>query len=801
MVAVALVALSTLFFEVLLTRIFSVTLWYHFGFLSISLALLGAAASAVLCYLYPEFLAGDGHLRNLAISASLFSVTAPGSVIYHVSTQLPGFENAVGFYAAFGTQLILLFFSFFFAGLCISIALFRYAEQVGTVYSFDLIGASLGSLLVVPLMYRWSPISLVFVVSSLGFVAALFFVRATTGRSAAQMLLGLGAVAGLVIASVNDSWHLFEVHTIKSYARSGLQKQEGEKLFEKWSPVSRVAVRAGEVHLAIGPALMATNDAGAPTVLPRFDGDYEAVQPMLGDPLLASFRLKENAEVLIVGVGGGRDVLAALASNQKRITAVEINPIMGDLVTRHFADYIGRIFEDPRVTLHIQEGRNFVAGSDDRYDIILFSMIDSWSSAAAAGAYVFNENSLYTIEAIHDFMTHLEPDGILSMTRYFAWNEALRLTNLFAQYLDDRGIDDVGERIMVVRNRLKRPNAVVLLKNGRFTREEAETMLEIARRSDSMVLHAPHLTESELAPSELSGPFRAIVNPGALGKTREQIVDQHPRDISAPTDDRPFFFYTKRPLDLFRFDPREHAARRLALPLLYGMAVVFGAIALITVFLPLYLRSRAEIREAPQRVRSLVYFAMLGAGFMLIEISLIQRLTIFLGHPTWSFVVVLAAILFSSGLGSLFSARWPDPNPRVLCAVLAGIVALVFFYAVVVYDQFIELMWLGKSGRILVSVVTIAPVGFLMGMCFPMGIQIVRRFHATLVPWGWGVNGAFSVFASVFSIVLAVSAGFKAGMFVGIGCYAVALLITASLARDAAGPVLRGGRHGRPVTD
>jgi hypothetical protein len=168
---------------------------------------------------------------------------------------------------------------------------------------------------------------------------------------------------------------------------------------------------------------------------------------------------------------------------------------------------------------------------------------------------------------------------------------------------------------------------------------------------------------------------------------------------------------------------------------------------------------------------------MLGAGFMLIEISLIQRLTVFLGHPTWSFVVVLATVLFASGAGSQFSARWSSPEPRILARILLAIAALVLFYVFVAYDQLIDWMWLDKVARIAISVAMIAPAAFLMGMCFPMGIQIVRRFHESLVPWGWGVNGAFSVFASVFSIVVALAAGFKAGMLLGVACYAVAFAI------------------------
>jgi hypothetical protein len=372
------------------------------------------------------------------------------------------------------------------------------------------------------------------------------------------------------------------------------------------------------------------------------------------------------------------------------------------------------------------------------------------------------------------------------MTRYYNWDEALRVAALFATYLDSQGLEDVDPRIMVIKNNLPQPNATVMLKNGRFTRKQVEKLVEIAGQTDSTILHAPHLAARQLAPLRFRHFFRTLLNPQALGMTRERFINEYPRDISPPSDDRPFFFYTQRWRDMFRINPSEHPARRLALPLLYSMMIVLGGIAAVTIFLPLYLRSDTGIREAPFRLRGLSYFAMLGTGFMLVEISLIQRLTIFLGHPTWSFVVVLTTVLFSSGAGSQSSARWSEPEPRVLGRVLLGLSALLLFYALVVYDQFIDLMWLDNSARIALTVVAIAPAGFLMGMCFPMGIQIVRRLHASLVPWGWGVNGAFSVFGSVFSIVLALAVGFRATILVGVACYAVARLLVGSLPRDLA---------------
>jgi len=790
---VALIAFATLLFEVLLTRIFSVTLWYHFGFLAISLALLGTAAAAVLCFVFPERLAGASHRGALALCATLFGLAAPAAVAFHTRVQLPGFESPGAFYAIFGSQLVALFLAFFGSGLAIAIALFRWASHVGTVYSFDLLGAGLGSLLVVPLLYRASPLALVFAVSAAAFAAAGLFL-AGSSRRGRPLAAGAAALIALGLTGANDRAGLLAIGSVKDFSRKRLQRPEQDVLLELWSPMSRVAVLAPPRGTAASAGgYWITNDAAARLALRRFDGDFDALADLRADPVHAAHHLRPGANTLVIGAGGGADVLAALAFGQPRVTAVEINPAIGAIVTDHYADFIGRIFDDPRVTLHIQEGRNFVAGSPERYDVIQFTMIDSWGGAAAAGAYVFSENSLYTLEAIEDYVEHLAPGGLLSITRYYDWDEGLRLTNLFAAGLERLGHRDADQRIAVLKKTRgsARPVVTALLKNGTFTPEESRALRGLARETGAELLYAPHLPAQALASRGIDRYFRAVVAPGETGRTRSALLAGFRRDLSAPTDDRPFFFFTRRARDLLRADPTEHAARRLAMPLLYGMTATFAGIGLLTIFAPLYLRSREAIRRAPHRRSCLLYFALLGSGFMLVEISLIQRLTVFLGHPTWSFVVVLATLLFATGLGSLFSTRWPGPRPDVLAAVLAAVAALVAVYALFLYDQFVAWMVLDRTVRILLAAGVMTPAGFLMGMCFPMGVQIARRFHAALVPWGWGVNGAFSVFASILAIAVAIHAGFRATLLAGGACYALAVALVLGWRGSSARGLLR----------
>jgi hypothetical protein len=593
---VGFIALATLLLEVNITRIFSVTLWYYFGFLAISLALLGIAAAGVLCYLFAKRLIESDYSKHLIRFSVLFALFTPIAIYFHLKTDLSRFSLFhADFYLILGVQLLLLFISFFLAAMCITIALFRYSAKINTVYFSDLLGASIGCLIVVPLLFHFSAPSITFVASIFACLAALAF-SFESNLHWIKLLLGALTAIFIVLFLVNDRWDLLKVVTIKSYGASTLQEHETNKVFEKWSPVSRIAVFAPRNKTYKGQefqTMRVTNDAGAPTLLYRFDGDFSKAGYLKADSRQIVHHIKPNSEVLIIGSGGGADVFASLLFNQKKVTAIEINPVIGKLVTENYADYIGRIFEDPRVRLHINEGRNFVAGSKDLYDIIQITMIDSWA-AAASGAYLFSENTLYTYEAVQDYYTHLKEDGILSVTRYFYWDEALRLSNIFIQYLIDNDVNEIEKRlIVVVESERKYRRATVLLKKGVFIPDEISTVVNTVRQYEYSVVYAPQTVKENLDSSANANTFRALIDPKEYGQeSREDFIKSYPKNINPPTDNRPFFFFMRYFRDIFRSDPEEHAARRIALPLLYGMFISFGLIGILTIFLPLYLRHR-----------------------------------------------------------------------------------------------------------------------------------------------------------------------------------------------------------------
>ena len=780
MFGVSLIAFSTLLLEVDLTRVFAVTLWYYFGFIAISLALLGTGAAGVLCYVYRERWTGDNYRRHMGAFSIALAVLCPLVLLMHLSSDLSGYTLQQGmFLAILGLQLVGFFTLFFCAGMVISIALFRFREEVGVFYFFDLAGAALGSLAVIVLLYQYSAPALAFVVSTASLLAALVFLAPIIRPAMRALLVALFA-ASIVATAVNDDQALLTVATVKSYASQGIQSVEERKVFEQWSPVSRVAVFAPELGRSGRSRMRITNDAGAPTTLHQFDGNWSNADWVLKAPGNVGLHLRPSGESLIIGSGGGMDVLSALRFGNQRITAVEINPVIANLVTGRYADYIGHIFEDPRVTLHVQEGRNFAAGSRDSYDLITITMIDSWAGAAA-GAYIFSENTLYTYEAIRDYYRHLKDDGVLSVSRYYTWDEALRIVNTYLTYLTDQGVPDPQSRIIAVvgPHRVYR-SATLLLRKGPFTAAEVRMVAALAARNGFKILHAPFAVPAAVQEGRSAGNFfRQVVQ--ATTDERAALVANYRRDVSPSTDDRPFFFFMDRFGDLMNAERSEHPARRLALPILYFVFVLFAVLAVVTVFLPLWLRRELKIREIPQRTRILLYFAGIGVGFMLVEISLIHRLTVFLGHPTYSFVVVLFSILLASGIGSLLSERLAEKR---LLPLLAGVVLLVGIVALSIYDRLTGLMWLEFPARVAVSIALLAPVGLLLGMCFPLGIRWARRAHDHLIPWAWAVNGVFSVFAAAASLVVAINFGLKAMMLAGAACYLGNLLLLLSVGEN-----------------
>lgn len=443
---------------------------------------------------------------------------------------------------------------------------------------------------------------------------------------------------------------------------------------------------------------------------------------------------------------------------------------------------MGRIFDRPGYA--VVRGRPYP--DLRRYAVVPLRFPGDFSGVGGGnGGYIFNENNLYTQEAIDDYLAHLNEGGVLSITRYFKHDEAIRLANTILAALEKQGIQDGHQRLVAVLENGPRERATLLLKNGRFMPEEVEACAAAAKSSRDFLLYAPGIGSERLYQSAEADTFRSLIVPAEYGlASRAVVVATYPKNITPSTDDRPFFFFTLRLTDVFNPDMTTHGARRMALPLLYGSVLFLGLVAAATGILPLALSRKGRLARTPGRGAMLVYFACLGAGFMLVEMALIHRVTVFLGYPTYALVVVLTTILCAGGLGSLTAGRWAShPQPGKLLTILAVASSLLIVFAFTAFDRLIALMWLPDAARIALAVAAVAMPGYLMGMCFPLGLPLARVLDERLVAWSWGVNGAFSVLGSSLSLVLALNLGLKATLLCGAGCYVLAAVAVTTARR------------------
>jgi spermidine synthase len=767
---IACVSAASLLLEVTLTRVFSLTMWYHFAFMSVSLALLGSAAAGVFLYLSQRFFPSSRLGVQLPWMALLFSL----AILFCFMAQL-GIPFVPNKSLAGGMNMLLIFailaVPFFLGGMCLTLALTHLSQQVSRLYFADLGGAALGCLLALPALANLGAPGAVIAISLLAAGGAAFLAFAQEARRVRQLTV-LWAIFLVVILLVNARFNLLRVVFVKG-------ELEEPALYERWNTFSRFVIfpprhdqrppgwGISDTYKGdYGGHMVLDIEAAAETELLAYDGNPSSVEFLRYDVTNLAYHLKKDAQVLIIGPGGGRDVLSALLLGQREVTGVEINPLIVDAVRNRYGDYTGHLYNDPRVNIVIDEARNYIARSQARFDVIQASLIDTWA-ATAAGAFALTENNLYTTQAFQTYYRHLNDDGILTMSRwYFDWRpeETLRLVALALSGWRSAGVQDPSAHLMLV-GRLLNPVgerqglATLLMKRSPFTEEEISQIEEWATQMEFTIFYTP-LTKADSRVAAL-----------AAAPDIEAYCAAYPQNISPPTDDRPFFFNTLRLRDLFTSPT-----------LLTGLLLLVAFLTLSTVLAPLILFARERVSGMSGVGRLVLYFAGIGLGFMLLEMPLMQRFILFLGHPTYALAVVLFSLLLFSGLGSLSTQGLFGERLRTRRRMaLIGVLVLGAVYLVALPVTLVQLIGLPLGLRILVTVLLLAPLGLFMGMPFALGVTFARESeHAALIPWLWAVNGSASVLSSVLAVVLATTLGFKSAMAAGLIAYALVLVIQLS---------------------
>ncbi len=771
----ALVAGTVLLYEVAITRVLSVILWYHFAFLSIALAMLGLGLPGVWFALRPP---RAGTLRTALLTAG---VAVPASII--ALFKLGYFTPAIGgLFPSLGnllqTTLLLalacVFVPFLALGAAVCILLLQApGRAIGRMYGADLLGATLAAFAVVPLM-RYIPTPLLIAGAGVLPLCAAALVCRPRPRSA---LVIVAAVAACM------AWgEPFQLRYGKQY------REPKDLLYERWTPTARLTVFPNIFFLddketgfvwgmgtnfdfagAKIEQLWLEQDGSAGTPITKHATDPDALEYLFYDVTSVGYQAGAPARACIIGAGGGRDILTALRAGVTAVDAVELNPHIIDAVSGPFGEFSGDIYHRPGVTGIAREGRSFLTYAAGDYDVIQISLIDSWA-ATAAGAYALSENYLYTVEAMRLYWSRLSADGLVSITRWTRGPrqlESTRIALMAAHALDLEGLAAPLDHVAVVQASAM---GTVLVARHSWTGERLARLRAVCAER-GFTLHWP------------AGDADDLAAPLVVRTLRGGTAALHASgfEIAPPTDDKPFFFQNvpifgrTQWLESDALSTNDHAAVLLRL-LLSIMTVVTVALF----FSPFLLARRLE--RHPGFWRGSGYFACIGLAFMLAEAPWVQRFILYLGHPSYATTVVIATLLLGAGLGSITAARVPVAVVKRFGFLLPLAVAgLTLAFA----PLFTATLGLPFPARVALTALALGPVGFLMGFAFPVGMV---QFGDGNKAWYWALNGAASVLATVFSLALAMTVGFTRVSLLGAALYVAAWLLLPTRAYEAAAP-------------
>jgi hypothetical protein len=771
--AVFVMSLSSLLLELALTRLFSVILFYHFAFLAISIALLGLGAGGVFAYLTKEWLA-RWSTRRIGATVSLLSAAVVVAALVIVLRMSVSLELSLRNFIKISEIYLLCAVPFFGTGLMFSVAFARETWRIGTLYGADLVGGAAACLTIVPVLNFIGGPNAVLAAALLMSVAAVIWAEGRVRRRAILAVIGV-----LALITLNYSGKLIDIKYVKGNRQSPTE-------FRRWNAISRV-----EVDNIPGGAKVIAIDADANTYMVSQDPkDWDSGnQPswLKSSPPAMVNALRPRGDYAIIGPGGGMDVLRAVASGSPSVTGIEINPLIADTLMRGiYKDYTHGLYLLPQVHMNVSDGRSWVRGSHQQFDVLQMTLVDTWASTAA-GAFALSENSLYTVNAFREYFQHLKPDGIVAITRWeFARpREALRVVSVAMDALHHLGVADTRKHFIVVSDGPLRSDGipvVVLAKKSPFTpEEEARVRAHLAQFKNLNALYLPS--------DPGSSAFQQLIgsnDPVAFSRTYDFNVQ--------PVDDNsPFFFFTIKLGDLLRHAVAKGIDFKVNAGVAVLMMVFIISIIAVAAFLILPLVVASSRRPNP---RPLFYFVMVGLGYILVEIAFIQRFVLFLGHPTYALTVVVFLMLLASGAGSMVSRRWLTDTQRVRVPLVAIFLALLV-YLFALPPVLANLVQLPFVAKLFLSALMLGPLAFAMGMPFPTGLRALSGAGEDTVEWAWALNAGASVLGSVLAMVVAIQWGLNVTLAAGAVSYIVALALvgqfgvvqrrmTAARATDAA---------------
>ncbi len=817
--AVFLVSIVLIAFEIAVMRVFSVGSWSNFGSMVISIALLGFGAAGTILTFFRERVARRAQ-SWLQTSCMLLSPSMAGA---HIASQHIPFNPLFIVSDPMQIAWISLFFivyslPFFIGALFIGVSFMCLGSRIHHLYFWNMCGSGLGGFAILGCMYIFPPDTLCIPIFVIAFVAGLFSVVRVDPVSLekhvfpkhlfATCFTSIISIAAVLLAGDIHVSDFKSVSYVRTYPDSKLE-------YYSHGPSGVVHVYSSSYfHFAPGLSDNATMslkkfpekafmglfiDGNGPIgIMRKLDTAEEGYIDYL--PMSAPYAVMQHPDVLLVKLGGGASLFTALYHGAAKVDIAEPNPLFFTLLRDIpvIAAYNQHVLDDSRIRTAVMQPRAFCRTSGNLYDLVEISLTDSIGLSQDGGAPV-EENYTYTKEAFADYRKALKPDGILSVTVWNKLDPPRNVPKLLAtavQSLQEGGVQEPGKHIFVFQ--LLYSTATVLIKNSPFTEQETEKLKAFCEAMSFEICYYPGIPPREknfadiLAsyeklfsgngnlgsetgmPDLLPGDFYHFALRYLLEGRGKELEAAYVFDISPMTDDRPYYSAYLKPQRLGMYvDQLASIADEWGYLMLLATLVLSVLFGLFIILIPGIGSGRALRGKGTWRV--ILYFACLGLGYMMIELYLIQKLVFFLAEPIFSLSIVITSLLVISGLGSLFSKRFLENRTLIVRIAGAGIIASVAFYLFGLQPLLSLFLDIGFPLKVLLSVACIAPAAFFLGIPFPTGLSAVTEKRPPLLPWAWGVNGALSVAGSVLPRVVSVSFGFGTVLIAAALLYVIAV--------------------------
>jgi len=774
-----LISLAIIAYQIVLMYTFSITQWYHFAYMVISIALLGFGASGTVITLARSWLLKHSEaiiplgMVNCGIMM-MIALPVMQMDLFRFDSQLMLFE--LRHVAALILTYLLLFIPFFLGALSIGLLFVRDVHKIGTLYSANLVGSGLGGIVAVFL-------------SSMLFVQQLFVVAAVTAIVAglvamperrkraiiASTVLGL-AVIGVIGAKLPP----LQLSQYKSLSKALLPANSNIVHSEPTShgllqvvssPTLRYAPGLSLSYRDVVPHQQAVFNNGERygAIIERSRGDTSHLLEFT--TLALPFVIRHPERVLDLFASTGISTAHALARGASHVTAVEPHPGVVQLVRGAYAGMTDSLFDDPRVALSILDPRTHLERDTSHYDLIDLPLIDAFGGTM--GLFALKEQYSLTREALETMWDRLNADGVISISTWmdFPLRNPIKALATVAEVLEGKGITDLSRHIIAVRSW---GTVTFLASRAPFTSEEIAATREFCSTMFFDPALLPDITSQErIKHNAMTDDTFFILIDFILSGHREMVYDRYDFAIRPATDDRPFFsqFLRWRTIPHLReiYGDRSFPFLEIGYLVVAVTAVQLLILSLLLIILPLFKIGW----RGHHKGWTLMYFGALGLGFMFVEIVLINRFTLYFGQPIHAAAAVLGGLLIFTGIGSYLSTRL-TPTARILRNITIIVLLFLLSYAFLLAPLLSLTISLPLAMKIVAALILIAPLGFVMGIPFPLGLKYLSERSNSQLAWAWGINGCLSVVGTALALIVAVELGFVAALVTAAGLYGVA---------------------------